>query len=90
MLLRVLIVLLYFVQITGDCHINITSAPFGSNYMLRLGWTTDDNTYQLGESPFSYAYQSDGKKCTNGTFEQHGESFNIGDVITAYMVRTVV
>lgn len=54
--------------------------------MARIGWSIGDNRYQVGESTFSYAYQSDGKRCTDNEFTEYSSGFTVGDIITAYLV----
>jgi hypothetical protein len=54
--------------------------------LLRVGWSLNDTSLQLGEDVYSYAYCSNGKKCCNKQFEDYGEIFQKGDSIAAYLV----
>nr|XP_006823758.1 PREDICTED: heterogeneous nuclear ribonucleoprotein U-like protein 1-like [Saccoglossus kowalevskii] len=53
--------------------------------VVRVGYSTDVCSFQLGEEPLSFGYGSNQKKCTNNTFEDFGEEYGEGDVITAYV-----
>jgi len=53
---------------------------------LRVGWSTNDATMQLGEDDKSWCYTSStGKMVTNKAFEEYGEKFEKGDVIGAFL-----
>jgi hypothetical protein len=56
-------------------------------YLLRVGWSLNRTSLQLGESEFSYGYCSSGKICHNKVFEDFGEPFEKGDSIGSYLVR---
>uniref|UniRef100_A0A8B9NC60 Uncharacterized protein n=1 Tax=Accipiter nisus TaxID=211598 RepID=A0A8B9NC60_9AVES len=51
-------------------------------HVVRVGWSLDSCSTQLGEEPFSYGYGGTGKKSTNCKFENYGETFAENDVIT--------
>ncbi|XP_063168300.1 heterogeneous nuclear ribonucleoprotein U-like protein 1 [Candoia aspera] len=51
-------------------------------HVVRIGWSLDSCSTQLGEELFSYGYGGTGKKSTNCKFENYGESFTENDVIT--------
>ncbi|CAB4061276.1 HNRNPUL1 [Lepeophtheirus salmonis] len=55
---------------------------------LRLGFSTNEPSMQLGESKNSFSYGGSGKKGTDCTFEDYGEKFVKGDVIGAYLDLT--
>ena len=42
--------------------------------------------YFIGEEKFSYGYGGTAKASTNNNFENYGQKFRDGDVITAYLV----
>uniref|UniRef100_A0A8C9FVS7 Heterogeneous nuclear ribonucleoprotein U like 1 n=1 Tax=Pavo cristatus TaxID=9049 RepID=A0A8C9FVS7_PAVCR len=50
-------------------------------HVVRVGWSLDSCSTQLGEEPFSYGYGGTGKKSTNCKFESYGEPFAENDVI---------
>ncbi|XP_025920000.1 heterogeneous nuclear ribonucleoprotein U-like protein 1, partial [Apteryx rowi] len=50
-------------------------------HVVRVGWSLDSCSTQLGEEPFSYGYGGTGKKSTNCKFENYGETFAENDVI---------
>lgn len=54
-------------------------------HVCRVGWSTDDNTMQLGEEELSYGYGGTAKASTECKFTNYGEKFSVGDVITAYL-----
>ena len=53
--------------------------------MVRIGWSLDSCSTQLGEEPFSYGYGGSGKKSTNGRFENYGDKFAENDVIGCFV-----
>lgn len=52
---------------------------------LRLGWSTDDTSLQLGESPMSFCYAGSAKKANDSKFEEYGATFGKGDVVAAFL-----
>ncbi|XP_025049178.1 heterogeneous nuclear ribonucleoprotein U-like protein 1 [Alligator sinensis] len=50
-------------------------------HVVRIGWSLDSCSTQLGEELFSYGYGGTGKKSTNCKFENYGETFTENDVI---------
>ncbi|XP_064600280.1 heterogeneous nuclear ribonucleoprotein U-like protein 1 isoform X2 [Liolophura sinensis] len=53
--------------------------------VVRVGWSVDSTTTQLGEEPLSYGYGGTAKASENCKFKDYGETFTSGDVITAYL-----
>ncbi|XP_028822336.1 heterogeneous nuclear ribonucleoprotein U-like protein 2 [Denticeps clupeoides] len=53
-------------------------------HVLRLGWSVDGSTLQLGEADLSFGFDSRGWKVTGGGEEEFGEPFSEGDVIGCY------
>lgn len=43
----------------------------------------------LGEQQFSYGYGGTAKASTENKFEDYGQTFGVGDVITAYLVISI-
>ncbi|XP_075302238.1 LOW QUALITY PROTEIN: heterogeneous nuclear ribonucleoprotein U-like protein 1 [Opisthocomus hoazin] len=50
-------------------------------HVVRVGWSLDSCSTQLGEEPFSYGYGGTGRKSTDCRFESYGEAFAENDVI---------
>ncbi|KAM5145419.1 heterogeneous nuclear ribonucleoprotein U-like protein 1 isoform 2-T2 [Mantella aurantiaca] len=54
-------------------------------HVVRVGWSLDSCTTQLGEEPFSYGYGGTAKKSTNCKFENYGETFGENDVLGCFI-----
>ncbi|KAI1898675.1 hypothetical protein AGOR_G00074820 [Albula goreensis] len=54
-------------------------------HVLRVGWSVDKSSFQLGEVELSYCYDARGRKVTGGKEEEFGEPFSEGDVIGCYV-----
>ncbi|XP_030621320.1 heterogeneous nuclear ribonucleoprotein U-like protein 1 [Chanos chanos] len=52
--------------------------------VLRVGWSVDNSSLQLGKVELSYGFDSRGKKITGGREENFGQAFSEGDVIGCY------
>ena len=55
-------------------------------YLIRVGWSLNYSSLQLGEEEFSFAYCNTGKICCDKNFSDYGETFDKGDSIGAYIV----
>lgn len=53
--------------------------------VVRVGWSTDSASLQLGEVKNSYGYDSSGKKAVDSEFTEYGQSFGVDDVIGCYV-----
>ena len=53
-------------------------------HVVRIGWSLDSCSTQLGEEPFSYGYGGSGKKSTNSRFENYGDKFAENGVIGCF------
>lgn len=53
--------------------------------VVRVGWSTDSESLQLGEVKMSYGYDSSGKKALDAEFTEYGQSFGVDDVIGCYL-----
>ncbi|XP_029206467.2 heterogeneous nuclear ribonucleoprotein U-like protein 1 isoform X2 [Acropora millepora] len=53
--------------------------------VVRVGWSTDSESLQLGEVKMSYGYDSSGKKALDAEFTEYGQSFGADDVIGCYL-----
>ncbi|XP_059362273.1 heterogeneous nuclear ribonucleoprotein U-like protein 1 isoform X3 [Carassius carassius] len=54
-------------------------------HVVRVGWSLDSCSTQLGEEAFSYGYGGTGKKSTCCKFEDYREKFGESDVIECYV-----
>ncbi|KAM4641088.1 heterogeneous nuclear ribonucleoprotein U-like protein 1 [Discoglossus pictus] len=54
-------------------------------HVVRVGWSLDTCSTQLGEEPYSYGYGGTGRKSTNSKFEIYGEPFGENDVIGCFL-----
>ncbi|KAG8437989.1 hypothetical protein GDO86_008613 [Hymenochirus boettgeri] len=52
--------------------------------LLRVGWSVEKSSPQLGEDDLSFAYDGRGLKVTSSNFENYGESFGENDVIGCF------
>lgn len=57
-------------------------------HVLRLGFSVDSTSMQLGEEPLSYGYGGTGKASTNCRFKDYGQPFVEGDVVSGYVDMT--
>eukprot|EP00062_Callorhinchus_milii_P026417 gi/632988493/ref/XP_007883143.1/ PREDICTED: heterogeneous nuclear ribonucleoprotein U-like protein 2 [Callorhinchus milii] len=53
-------------------------------HIVRVGWSVDSSSLQLGEDELSYGYDGVGRKWENATFEEFGEKFGENDVIGCF------
>ncbi|KAF7702319.1 heterogeneous nuclear ribonucleoprotein U-like protein 2 [Silurus meridionalis] len=53
-------------------------------HVLRVGWSVDGSSLQLGEEELSYGFDGAGTTVTGGKMEEFGEPFSEGDVIGCY------
>ncbi|KAM3911994.1 heterogeneous nuclear ribonucleoprotein U-like protein 1 [Leptodactylus fuscus] len=54
-------------------------------HVVRVGWSLDSCSTQLGEEMFSYGYGGTAKKSSNSKFENYGETFAENDVIGCFI-----
>uniref|UniRef100_A0A671XNZ7 Heteroous nuclear ribonucleoprotein U like 1 n=1 Tax=Sparus aurata TaxID=8175 RepID=A0A671XNZ7_SPAAU len=54
-------------------------------HVVRIGWSLNYCSTQLGEEPFSFGYGGTGKKSENCKFADFGEKFGENDVIGCYI-----
>ncbi|KAI1709460.1 AAA domain-containing protein [Ditylenchus destructor] len=52
---------------------------------VRIGWSAAGTSNMLGESAHSYSFCSLGKKAHANHFEEYGEAFHAGDVVTTVL-----
>ncbi|XP_011674976.2 heterogeneous nuclear ribonucleoprotein U isoform X3 [Strongylocentrotus purpuratus] len=56
-----------------------------NRHVVRVGWSIDASSLQLGEEDFSFGYGGTGKASVKCKFVDFGEKFGVGDVIGAYV-----
>ncbi|XP_036005880.1 heterogeneous nuclear ribonucleoprotein U-like protein 1 isoform X1 [Fundulus heteroclitus] len=54
-------------------------------HVVRIGWSLNNCSTQLGEEPFSFGYGGTGKKSSDCKFADYGERFGENDVIGCYI-----
>ncbi|XP_054883915.1 heterogeneous nuclear ribonucleoprotein U-like protein 1 isoform X2 [Poeciliopsis prolifica] len=54
-------------------------------HVVRIGWSLNNCSTQLGEEPFSFGYGGTGKKSSDCKFADYGEKFGENDVIGCYI-----
>ncbi|KAK2912989.1 heterogeneous nuclear ribonucleoprotein U-like protein 1 [Channa argus] len=54
-------------------------------HVVRIGWSLNHCSTQLGEEPFSFGYGGTGKKSSDCKFADFGERFGESDVIGCYI-----
>ncbi|XP_072248001.1 heterogeneous nuclear ribonucleoprotein U-like protein 1 isoform X3 [Leuresthes tenuis] len=54
-------------------------------HVVRIGWSLNHCSTQLGEEPFSFGYGGTGKKSSDCKFADYGEKFGENDVIGCYI-----
>ncbi|CAG5117941.1 unnamed protein product [Candidula unifasciata] len=54
-------------------------------HCLRVGWSVNTTSLYLGEEPLSYGYGSTSQASTDNNYFTYGQTFGVGDVITAYL-----
>uniref|UniRef100_A0A3P8QP81 Uncharacterized protein n=1 Tax=Astatotilapia calliptera TaxID=8154 RepID=A0A3P8QP81_ASTCA len=54
-------------------------------HVVRIGWSLNHCSTQLGEEPFSFGYGGTGKKSVDCKFSDFGEKFGENDVIGCYI-----
>ncbi|XP_072345505.1 heterogeneous nuclear ribonucleoprotein U-like protein 2 [Scyliorhinus torazame] len=53
-------------------------------HLVRVGWSLDSSSLQLGDGEFSYGYDGVGRKWENSKLEEYGETFDENDVIGCF------
>ena len=77
----------YEVKITSNQpadHLENETHP----HVIRVGWSLDTSSLQLGTENFSYGFGGTGKASTNNKFLNYGRPFGLNDVIGCYLDLT--
>ncbi|XP_058238597.1 heterogeneous nuclear ribonucleoprotein U-like protein 1 isoform X2 [Hemibagrus wyckioides] len=75
----------YEMKITEEIAVKHLPSSEPDPHVVRIGWSLDSCSTQLGEEPSSYGYGGTGKKSSNCKFEDYGEKFGENDVIGCYL-----
>ncbi|XP_036435766.1 heterogeneous nuclear ribonucleoprotein U-like protein 1 [Colossoma macropomum] len=75
----------YEMKINEEISVKHLPASEPDPHVVRIGWSLDSCSTQLGEEPMSYGYGGTGKKSCNCKFEDYGEKFGENDVIGCYI-----
>uniref|UniRef100_A0A4W4G2G6 SAP domain-containing protein n=1 Tax=Electrophorus electricus TaxID=8005 RepID=A0A4W4G2G6_ELEEL len=75
----------YEMKITEEISVKHLPSSEPDPHVVRVGWSLDSCSTQLGEEPFSYGYGGTGKKSSSCKFEDYGEKFGENDVIGCYV-----
>nr|CAH8872812.1 unnamed protein product [Trichobilharzia regenti] len=79
----------YEVRVVKNIQVeNYDSLLGGATHVMRVGWSTENTDFALGEQPQSYGYGGTGKKSCNNKFSDYGCSFGEGDVVGAFLEWT--
>jgi len=75
----------YEVKVITEKNVDHLPKDEANSHVLRVGWSVASTGLNLGEEAFSYGYGGTGKASTESNFNDYGETFSTGDVITAYL-----
>ncbi|KAL6463449.1 hypothetical protein MHYP_G00278400 [Metynnis hypsauchen] len=75
----------YEMKINEEISVKHLPSSEPDPHVVRIGWSLDSCSTQLGEEPMSYGYGGTGKKSCNCKFEDYGEKFGENDVIGCYI-----
>uniref|UniRef100_A0A0B7A2V0 SAP domain-containing protein n=2 Tax=Arion vulgaris TaxID=1028688 RepID=A0A0B7A2V0_9EUPU len=75
----------YEAKILENLKVNHLPKDESNPHVLRLGWSVNSTSRNLGEEPLSFGYGGSGKASTENKFVDYGQAFTQGDVITAYL-----
>uniref|UniRef100_A0AAY5F5Q2 Uncharacterized protein n=1 Tax=Electrophorus electricus TaxID=8005 RepID=A0AAY5F5Q2_ELEEL len=75
----------YEMKINEEISVKHLPSSEPDPHVVRIGWSLDSCSTQLGEEAFSYGYGGTGKKSSNCKFEDYGEKFHENDVIGCYI-----
>uniref|UniRef100_A0A667XM63 Heteroous nuclear ribonucleoprotein U like 1 n=1 Tax=Myripristis murdjan TaxID=586833 RepID=A0A667XM63_9TELE len=75
----------YEMKVNEDIPVKHLPASEPDPHVVRIGWSLNTCSTQLGEEPFSYGYGGTGKKSCDCKFADYGEKFGENDVIGCYI-----
>ncbi|GFT93361.1 heterogeneous nuclear ribonucleoprotein U-like protein 1 [Nephila pilipes] len=64
-------------------HLDVSHLPADepNPHVVRVGFSTESSSMQLGEDPLSYGFGGTGKISTNCQFQEYGKTFACGDTV---------
>jgi len=71
------------VKIGEELSVNHLPSEEANKHVVRVGFSTDATSLQLGEETLSHGYGGTGKASTDCKFKDYGEKFATGDVVSA-------
>ncbi|XP_078389080.1 heterogeneous nuclear ribonucleoprotein U-like protein 2 [Cetorhinus maximus] len=72
------------VKVTQKLPVKQVPESESERHLVRVGWSLDSSSLQLGDGEFSYGYDGAGRKWENSKFEEYGENFDEDDVIGCF------
>ncbi|XP_067877706.1 heterogeneous nuclear ribonucleoprotein U-like protein 2 isoform X2 [Heterodontus francisci] len=72
------------VKVTQKFPVKQLPESESEGHIVRVGWSLDSSSLQLGDGEFSYGYDGAGRKWENCKFEEYGETFDENDVIGCF------
>lgn len=75
----------YEVKVVENLAVSHLEESEPNHHVVRVGWSVDSTTYQLGEDPFSYGYGGTAKISQNCEFKDYGVPFQLNDVVGVYL-----
>uniref|UniRef100_UPI00398F497D heterogeneous nuclear ribonucleoprotein U-like protein 2 n=1 Tax=Pristiophorus japonicus TaxID=55135 RepID=UPI00398F497D len=76
--------LCFEVKVTQKFPVKQLPESDSERHIVRVGWSLDSSSLQLGDAEFSYGYDGAGRKWENSKFEDYGEKFDENDVIGCF------
>ncbi|XP_075692322.1 heterogeneous nuclear ribonucleoprotein U-like protein 1 [Rhinoderma darwinii] len=73
------------IKITEEIAVGHLPESEPDPHVVRVGWSLNTCSTQLGEELYSYGYGGTAKKSTNSKFENYGETFAENDVIGCFI-----
>ncbi|MBN3310510.1 HNRL1 protein, partial [Amia calva] len=75
----------YELKINEEISVKHLPSSEPDPHVVRVGWSLDSCSTQLGEEKFSFGFGGTGKKSTNCQFEDYGEKFGENDIMGCYI-----
>nr|XP_020461223.1 heterogeneous nuclear ribonucleoprotein U-like protein 1 [Monopterus albus]XP_020461224.1 heterogeneous nuclear ribonucleoprotein U-like protein 1 [Monopterus albus] len=75
----------YEMKVSEEIPVKHLSSSEPDPHVVRIGWSLNHCSTQLGEEPFSFGYGGTGKKSSDCKFADFGEKFRENDVIGCYI-----
>ncbi|XP_059811165.1 heterogeneous nuclear ribonucleoprotein U-like protein 2 [Hypanus sabinus] len=72
------------VKMTQKFPVKQVTENESERHLVRVGWSLDSSSLQLGDGEFSFGYDGAGRKWRNSVFEKYGEKFDENDVVGCF------